>query len=162
VNIILFNYGILLVILQSVAMKKSSNILKNCFNCILILPILSVLFFALFMGYSASLNIENSTNERAISYISVNIQECGSFKLSETANLPGSNPNIDNFNSNYFIFWDLDDEFSSNSEHSKLLCDSLSTKSEHNGLTRNYFVIQLISKNILPTQRALRSDLLLI
>jgi hypothetical protein len=162
VNIILFNYGILLVILQSVAMKKSSNILKNCFNCILILPILSVLFFALFMGYSASLNIENSTSERVISYKSVNIQECGNFKLSETANLPGSNPKIDYLNSNYFIFWDLDDEFSINSEHSNLLCDNLSTKSELNGLTRNYFVIQLISKNILPTQRALRSDVLLI
>jgi hypothetical protein len=164
VNIILFNNGILLVNLQSVAMKKSSNILKNCFNCILILPIFSVLFFALFMGYSASLNIENSSSNKIISGGNENIKECGNIEFSETANsnLPVRNPNIDSQCIHYFIFWDLDDEFNNNNEHTKPLCDNLSTKAELNGLTRKYFVIQIISKNILPTQRALRSDVLLI
>ena len=145
-------------------MKKSSNILKSCFNCILILPILSVLFFALFMGYATSLNIQNSTSERIVSYQNEDIQECGNFEFSETsnANLPVRNPNIDGLDIHYFISWDLDDEFNINSEKTNLLCGNHSTKSGLNRLARKYFVIQIISKNILPTQRALRSDILLI
>ena len=145
-------------------MKNSSSILKSCFNCIIILPILSVLFFALFMGYATSLNIENSTSERIISYENENIQECGNFEFFGTSNtnLPARNPNIDRLNFHYFISWDLDDEFYTNSEKTNLLCDNLSTKSGLKGLARKYFVTQIISNNILPTQRALRSDILLI
>ena len=145
-------------------MKNSSSKLKSCFNCIIILPILSVLFFALFMGYATSLNIENSTSERIISYENENIQEFGNFEFFGTSNtnLPARNPNIDRLNFHYFISWDLDDEFYTNSEKTNLLCDNLSTKSGLNGLARKYFVTQIISNNILPTQRALRSDILLI
>ena len=116
------------------------------------------------MAYATSLNIKNSTSERIVSYENENIQECSNFEFSGTANanIPVRNPNIDSFNTHYFISWGLDDEFNINSEKTNLLCDNLSTKSKLNGLARTYFVIQLISKNILPTQRALRSDILLI
>jgi hypothetical protein len=116
------------------------------------------------MSYSASLNIENSTSNKIISGGNENIKECSNIEFSETAypNLPERNPSIGSQCIHYFIFWDLDDEFNNNNEYSKLLCDNLLTKSELNGLTRKYFVIQINSKNILPTQRALRSDVLLI
>jgi hypothetical protein len=128
------------------------------------LPILSVLFFALFMSYSASLNIENSTSEKIISCENENIKECGNFEFSKTANsnLPVHNPSIDSQGFHYYIFWDLDDEFANNYEHTKLLCDNLSTKSELNDLARQYFLIHIFPQNLLPTQKALRSEILLI
>lgn len=116
------------------------------------------------MGYATSLNIKNSTSERIVTYENENIQECSNVEFSGTANanLPIRTSNIDSLNIHYFISWDLDDEFNSNIEKTNLLCDNLSTKSGLNELARKYFVIQIISNDILPTQRALRSDILLI
>ena len=116
------------------------------------------------MGYATSLNIENSTSIRIISFENENIQEGDNFKLSEraNANLPVRNPNKESLDIQYFISWDLNDGFSTNSEQTNLLCDNLLTKSELNGLARKHFVIQIVPNEILPTQIALRSDILLI
>ncbi len=145
-------------------MKTSYNILKICSHCSLILSLLSVLFFSLFMSFSAPLTIENSSIQKTISCNNENIHETNNIESSKTANsdLPGGDTRIDNNYLHCVTLMDFDDNFSRHSELTNQVCDNFSIKFDSNRLVSKYFIQQIISKAKLPTEKALRSDTLLI
>ena len=142
-------------------MKKSSNILKSCFNCSISISILSVLFFSLFMSYAASLNTEKSGSEKIFPSNNENIQDEYNYEYySHSHDGMSHTPVTGNSSSDSIILSDADDNYN-NSELAELTSCSYSKTGLEN-VDRKYFIIQLVSKGKLPTEKALRSEILLI
>ncbi len=145
-------------------MRKYKNISKYCVNCGLILPILSFILFAGFMNYAASLNIANLENGDTLSYNNENIQDEYNYEyyIHIDDGVP-SHALETNINSLHCIILnDIDDNYSRNSELTKPVSDDYSIKSDLDKSVRKYFINQLISQAKLPTEKALRFDILLI
>ena len=136
-------------------MKKSINILKNCFNCSIFLSMLSVLFFTLFMTYSASLRIINSVERKAVF-------SNFDFRSITKKNLPSPDKDTHYIDEQCSLLNDYDKNINSDSGQSNSICDNLSTNLDQKILAKKYFIIQLISKEKSPTERTLRSEILLI
>ena len=145
-------------------MIRSKNILKNCFNCSIFLSILSVLFFTLFMTYSTSLRVVNSVERKVVFSNSEKLGEIDSFDFSSITkkNLPSPDQDTHYIDEQCSLLNDYDKDINSDSGQSNLICDNLSINLDQKILAKKYFIIQLISKEKSPTERTLRSEILLI
>ena len=125
---------------------------------------LSVLFFTLFMTYSASLRIINSVERKAVFSNSENLRETDNFDFRSITkkNLPSPDKDTHYIDEQCSLLNDYDKDINSDSGQSNLICDNLSINLDQKILAKKYFIIQLISKEKSPTERTLRSEILLI
>ena len=125
---------------------------------------LSVLFFTLFMTYSASLRIINSVERKAVFSNSENLRETDNFDFRSITkkNLPSPDKDTHYIDEQCSLLNDYDKNINSDSGQSNSICDNLSTNLDQKILAKKYFIIQLISKEKSPTESTLRSEVLLI
>lgn len=116
------------------------------------------------MNYAASLNLLNSGNEKTLISNNENIQDEYNydFYMHSDKNVPSHTLTIDNNFSYYIILSDSDEYYYRINILGKSTSNQYYVETELKNLTRKYFVLQEISKTKLPTERALRSDVLLI
>ena len=114
------------------------------------------------MSYAASLNTEKSGSEKIFPSNNENIQDEYNYEFYSHSHdgVTSHTPVTGNSSSDSIILSDADDNYN-NSELAELTSCSYSKTGLEN-VDRKYFIIQLVSKGKLPTEKALRSEILLI
>jgi len=147
-----------------VAMSKYKNISKFCTNCNLILSILILFLFCTFMSYSDSSNYAATENGKVFSSNNENIQDEYNYDyyMHSDNDSPSHTLATKKSSVHRIILNDTEDSFSINGELTKSISSDCTINLNLENTFIKYLIKQLTSQSNVPTERALRSDILLI
>ena len=116
------------------------------------------------MNYAASLNLAGSGCVKTLSHTNENIQDEYNYEfyMNSGNDLTSHSLTTQDNSFRYFTLDDTDDNYFMNSKLIKIASNNCSIKPDLDNTVRKYFMRQLFLQAKLPTERALRSDILLI